>query len=652
MRPLAKDLIGINAFGRKALGLARLLDLGFSVPDAFVISPSEPLDEASVWGAVERWTQEALGSSGRARLAVRSSSPAEDSSAASHAGEFTSILDVFDSSDLMQAVKEVRESGQADPLPVIVQVGVDPLYSGVAFSCDPVSLERGLYVVSWVKGNGAQLVSGRETGSLLVLRSLGEGGKQWPHQTANLGELVSALKDIEQDLGYPADVEWTIDQNGKLWILQARPVVLPKPQCADARSSRDLMSLPGVVAGHPKIRLRAAANRRKVMMSSAAVLTVSSGDPELHLPEGLPSHEAAGLSIVLLHPYHASNKILREFAQVDEMDVPFFTLGCQRYSIRRYPSPETAMAVARDILQRGLEQNWMASAVVQEIYDAEATGIVRKLGDDFLVELAVGHFVPKGVVDPTRIIVSADGKILETLHVEQETAYRFINGHVVTEHPVEQQLQLSDQEVAAAIEQISPLFADYPDAALEFGILKHKDGSVQGYVIDMAEGDSKSCALQLTRELIREGVVSPGRVTGTVVRIPNDGDSGLDTHLLESFSVPDEAAEDVVVADRASVDLLPLVNRCGRNTAFVFRNASLLAHLCVVLRERGIAAMTVEDSDLFARLATGVTVTVEATSGEGQGPRVTLEAAQDPLGSCQPGARSGSRLFPREVMNS
>ena len=268
---------------------------------------------------------------------------------------------------------------------------------------------------------------------------------------------------IETDLKHPADVEWAIDKDGKLWFLQGRPVVLPQPYCADARSNQDLLGLPGVVAGHPKMRLRAAANERGVMMSAAAVLTVADDAPATQLPGWLPSLNAAGLSVVLLHPYHANSKILREFAQVDGMDVPFFTLGCRRYSIRRYPSRDRASAVAVDVLRRGLEESWMASAVGGD-YDAEATGIVRKLGSDFLVELAVGHFVPKGVVNPSRLIISADGGVTESHRVQQETAYRFINGHVVTEHPVEQQMQLTDEEIVQAIGQISPLFADYPDA--------------------------------------------------------------------------------------------------------------------------------------------------------------------------------------------
>lgn len=635
MQRLDKSLAATGRYGSKAAGLARLLARGFPVPDAFVVDPHDALDEASVWEAVQTWTRKALDDSGRARLAVRSSSPDEDSQTASHAGEFKSIVGLrpLEPSDLVQAIKEAQESGETAALPVIVQVAVDPMFAGVAFSCDPISLERAPNVISWVKGMGAGLVSGQEEGSLLVVRSVPEETPEWPHERETLQALVNGLNKMEDNYGGPVDIEWAIDCDGKLWILQARPVVLPQAREVDGRKGKDLALLPGVVAGHPKIRLRAAAVRMQVMMSNAVILTATKDKPVMSLHDWHPSRYAAGLSIVLLHPPVARRKVQREFVQVDDMDVPFFTRGCRRYAIRRYPSQDTAATVAADVLRRGLQESWMASVVVQEIYDAEATGIVRKLGDEFLVELAIGHFVPKGVVDPSRIVISVSGTVVESHRIHQDTAYRFINGHVVKEHPVEQQLRLADYEVAFAISQIAPLFQEYPEAALEFGIIRNKDGSVSCYIIDMAESDSESCVRQLDRNLIRAGVVSPGHATGRVMRVANGTAAELDKHLLEGFVAENELEDLVVVADRASVDLLPLVNKCGRNTAFVFRHASVLAHLCVVLRERGIPAVALEDDDLFDRLDAGSNVTVEASNGSGNGRRVLQEAEGTARGS-------------------
>ena len=91
----------------------------------------------------------------------------------------------------MQAIKEVRESNNQDPLPVIVQVAISPVLSGVAFSCDPISFSRRPYLVSWTKGIGQDFLAGREEGTTLVARSAHDYDGHWPHDAAALGELVS-----------------------------------------------------------------------------------------------------------------------------------------------------------------------------------------------------------------------------------------------------------------------------------------------------------------------------------------------------------------------------------------------------------------------------------------------------------------------------
>lgn len=623
MRVLDERLLSATDLGNKTLGLAQLKHLGFAVPEAFVIPADRPVDQPAVWAAVERWTAGALDLFGAASLAVRSSSIFEDTATASGAGRFSSVIGVFNPSDLVQAIKEVRESGSPEAVPVIVQVTVDSQFSGVAFSCDPVSFDRQRYFASWTRGLAGEMVSGRQDGALLVARSADDYDGQWPHEPGTLRELISALDLLEAAAKGPVDIEWAIDRDGKLWLLQLRPVVLPGIQFVDARPGRSLSDLPGIVAGHAKMRLRTAAAQAGVRMSNAAVLTASDTNSLTALPNWLPSKDASGLSVVLLHPCRADNRVQREFAQVSDTDVPFFVLGCRRYAIRRYPPTETAVEVARDVMGRGLAQSWVASVVVQEIYDAAATGIVRRIGDDYVAEVAVGHFVPKGVVDVSRFIIDSSGKVLDSFRVTQDVAYRFINGHVVVERPVEAQLELTDDEIARGVLQVTPLFDTYPDAALEFGIMATADGGIQGYLIDFAEGDSEAAAGALGQDLIRDGVVSPGRATGRALRIQNSSEYELERHLHDDLAALGETIADTIfVADWASVDLLPLVSKCGPNTAFVFRHASLLAHLCVVLRERGVPAICLQDDDLFARLTSGAELIVEASDAGRAGPRV------------------------------
>jgi hypothetical protein len=74
--------------GGKAFALARLRRLGLPVPDGFVLTASRSLDDSR---------RAALGAAYRrlgGRVAVRSSSTAEDTAEASFAGQYQTILDV------------------------------------------------------------------------------------------------------------------------------------------------------------------------------------------------------------------------------------------------------------------------------------------------------------------------------------------------------------------------------------------------------------------------------------------------------------------------------------------------------------------------------------------------------------------------------
>jgi len=40
--------------------------------------------------------------------------------------------------------------------------------------------------------------------------------------------LKHLVKNIERELDFPADIEWAFDADGKLWLLQARPITTIK----------------------------------------------------------------------------------------------------------------------------------------------------------------------------------------------------------------------------------------------------------------------------------------------------------------------------------------------------------------------------------------------------------------------------------------
>ena len=100
---------------------------------------------------------------------ARSSSPHEDGSTSSMAGQFESVLDVRTWGELLAAVRAVVASADGGPMAVLVQPFVVPAWGGVMFGADPVSGRTDRLVVSAVPGGPHRLVSGKVDGTQMTL---------------------------------------------------------------------------------------------------------------------------------------------------------------------------------------------------------------------------------------------------------------------------------------------------------------------------------------------------------------------------------------------------------------------------------------------------------------------------------------------------
>jgi phosphohistidine swiveling domain-containing protein len=257
-----------------------------------------------------------------------------------------------------------------------------------------------------------------------------------------------------------------------------------------------------------------------------------------------------------------------------------------------------------------LAESWVAIAIVQAVWDAYATGIIRRSRDGYIIDIAHGHFVPKGIVPTSTIVLSKDKDVISESWREQPMAYRFIDGHVVTETPPEEQLKLDGAELGDIARAFDPLFDVYENAALEFGLVEHPPG-YRVYLIDVAEGDGPG--IELDTHLISSGVLSAGTCRGRVHRVSLSAIGALDSHLHDRLEQPTIGGDEViVVAERASIDLLPYVGAPGV-VGFVFERGSVLAHLAVVLREKGIPAIIIEDRQFIESLVSGSIVELDAS---------------------------------------
>jgi pyruvate,water dikinase len=115
LRELTTDLQALA--GGKGGTLARLSQLGFPVPDGFVILPAAfegdkltPESWIQVREQLNRLRKEYPGAS----FAVRSSALAEDSVRASFAGEFETVLGVCEDGEIREAILIVRRSRMSE----------------------------------------------------------------------------------------------------------------------------------------------------------------------------------------------------------------------------------------------------------------------------------------------------------------------------------------------------------------------------------------------------------------------------------------------------------------------------------------------------------------------------------------------------------
>jgi pyruvate,water dikinase len=242
MKPFVVDLREQAAFdpaltGGKAAALARAAHGGIPTLPGVVLTTafSEAVDSRGR-DVEHEAVREAFDRAGGAdtELVARSSSVIEDTAASSMAGQFDSVIGIRGFDEFTGAVEKVLASrvraGALDsPIAVLVQPLIEPAFGGVLFGIDPVSGRSDRRVVNAVRGGPEPLVSGEVNGSQYVLTAAGKVIDFHANDGPALGRvalrrLVALSHEVARVFGGPQDVEWAIGADGKLWLLQSRPV--------------------------------------------------------------------------------------------------------------------------------------------------------------------------------------------------------------------------------------------------------------------------------------------------------------------------------------------------------------------------------------------------------------------------------------------
>jgi len=113
---------------------------------------------------------------------------------------------------------------------VVVQQMVDSQKSGVLFTVDPVHGRRDRMVVEAARGLGEAVVSGEVTPDNYTLSRDGVVkksrvvGAERVLSDADCAALAALGRQVADLHGGPQDIEWAFDADGRLFLLQSRPI--------------------------------------------------------------------------------------------------------------------------------------------------------------------------------------------------------------------------------------------------------------------------------------------------------------------------------------------------------------------------------------------------------------------------------------------
>ena len=218
-------------------------------------------------------------------VAVRSSATAEDLPFASFAGQQDTYLNVIGADQVLDAIRRCwaslwtdravayRAANGIDPravrLAVVVQRLVNAAVAGVMFTANPLTGRRSELVIDASPGLGEAVVSGAVNPDHFVVdatsgavreRTLGDKrvavrpgraaarstSSSMPRLTSHASPTPScapwprSASAVERHFGAPQDIEFAIDDDGVLWLTQARPIttLFPLPATAPTDDER------------------------------------------------------------------------------------------------------------------------------------------------------------------------------------------------------------------------------------------------------------------------------------------------------------------------------------------------------------------------------------------------------------------------------
>lgn len=412
----------------------------YPIPKTLAVQATDNLDDIDSLDFRENLLKKIIPFSKNDRydLAIRSSCTLEDDFTNNMAGHFDTFLGEMSSDDVFTNIKKIiagiKEKSKGK-MGIVIQNRISADYSGVLLSSNPVTYSKKQMFISYIHGMGNELVSGKDSGTDVVVTITEDDFLIDTKIDHALKEKIILLaqksKKLEKRLNYPVDIEWTI-LGDDIYFLQCRPLasITKVSSGVFPVNNQNVSKIPKQLVSHDKINLRLTAQELNIFISDAYVCIrnlCSDDSPVIAIDN---SNFCKGYSTVIIYPYRLSNKVIRSFVG-DKKKVFESMTDCCRYGIKSFPKFNDLTSCLDGYFNLLADEYWISATIIQEIFDPLYTGVIQQLDKGYIIEITKGHFLTKGTVPVSQYIVSKSGTVLERLEVHQKTWLKIIEGHII-----------------------------------------------------------------------------------------------------------------------------------------------------------------------------------------------------------------------------
>jgi pyruvate,water dikinase len=281
-------------------------------------------------------------------VAVRSSATAEDLPGASFAGQQDTFLNVTRAT-LLESVRRCwsslftpraifyrKEKGFSHEdvlISVAVQELLTPEASGVMFTMEPVSGQHDRIVINASWGLGEAVVSGQVTPDEYVVEKAGlrildkqiskkdrrivsdkKGGTKWTTvpkskvkkpalSDSDIVRLAEYGVQIENHYGVPQDIEWVVDKESRIFILQARPETVHGAEGAPKTEERGDFVEADILVRGMGVSPGQGVGRARIILDIKDISRFKNGDvlvTEMTTPDWVPAMKIASAVVTNL----------------------------------------------------------------------------------------------------------------------------------------------------------------------------------------------------------------------------------------------------------------------------------------------------------------------------------------------------------------